>query len=42
MPPPYFLLALPSEIRNEIWRHLLCPHGGVNLLLDSDDAESDD
>ena len=30
MPYPSPLLALPGEIRNQIWRHLLCPHGIVN------------
>ena len=46
MPSPSPILALPGEIRNEIWRHLLCPYGTVDLQVDFDwyceirDAES--
>jgi len=29
-PNPY----LPAEILHQIWRHVLCPHGGINLYID--------
>ena len=34
MPSLSPLLALPGEIRNEIWRHLLCPYNTVDLHID--------
>ena len=37
MPPLSPLLALPAEIRTQIWRYLLCPpHGTVHLHNDLD------
>ena len=36
MSPHSLLLALPTEIRMEIWRYLLCPYDTVNLHLDFD------
>jgi len=27
---------LPAEILHQIWRHVLCPHGGINLHIDEE------
>ena len=39
MSPPSPLLALPSELRVKVWRHLLCPCGTVDLHVKSDSTK---